>query len=858
MAEQQLLGMASVGGNEEVLRIMQSLSESVEKLAAYMEKAGESAHTTGDYVKEMNTQQIQMNTQIITYNQMITNVQQNTLNIKDNNIAILNAQRDINIELDSQQQKTQGLAEEHKKLEDGKRRNIEKTAKSAAEAIKDPAKMIQEFAEDPMKMIKGLLPGPVGAAIAVGAAALSKYREFEDVSRAGGVGVGEAFGGVGNMMSMSMEARLSSLIGLASMRESMAAQGTLVGKAGFRGDELKEAFDGLAQSARNAGIKLSDYAAIMANIARTAPEMAVSDIKALMEKTSETAASKKILTKDLQTAMSEVFHTMRPYGASGGEMEKLLPSLSDAVKMGYEGILKSPEIAPFFSQGAKRGLDLETVTKEFISTLTTTRTATVAFSDIENLREQIINKALPYSKDFATATANSEKAAESLVEAVNHGKLSMATLLAIFDDAASKFGKTPEQIGKTAGSLDTFGKSIHMSGATLGTAAMSVSGELLKLGFDSNVAFGAGLSAVTAFGTELRDKKIDVGDMVKVMKTQFDVFGVDTIGETKDHMTAFMNVIKHTNIRMEEYSKFLGENSGVMRSYGIDQAEGSALFFSMNQYLRDTTMSVQTFNDMLKGPAAAPEGVQAMAYSRIAGMGGALGEAARNAGGPAGFTQMYEDIQTAAENGKISAALEKAFGGGHGATYYKALNKTMGEAVEGSIRDILGGAGATDIQSFMGEFMFKKLAQSVAGVSMAGTRGGAVGETMKTISQGGTLHLTQKQMADAAHAFGVHTDVFKGAVGTFERVIAALAAAAHIPAMPPATSSGRKSQTMGPSPATFDSIVNAIRQGGGMEDMGLAKAEKPVVNNYRTLDWGGVGEFKPEAPASAVDLFSGK
>jgi hypothetical protein len=232
-------------------------------------------------------------------------------------------------------------------------------------------------------------------------------------------------------------------------------------------------------------------------------------------------------------------------------------------------------------------------------------------------------------------------------------------------------------------------------------------------------------------------------------------------------LVGLSHVIESTNVRFEELTGFLTNSAKTMNFYGREQTEGVAMFMSFNKYMKDGTLAVDSFNELLKGPAGASEGMRAMMHQSLIGTGGELGAAFDKAGVGAGIDILLPDIMHAASGGKVSGALESAFGKGKSKDFYKGMAEKITGAQRDMIMEMVGGAaGTTDVNDPQFQYILSKM-------------GPAIGTTIKGVGEGretGMGFLTsgklptmdakssEKDLATAYSSFGKSTSNFEKAV----------------------------------------------------------------------------------------------
>lgn len=219
-----------------------------------------------------------------------------------------------------------------------------------------------------------------------------------------------------------------------------------------------------------------------------------------------------------------------------------------------------------------------------------------------------------------------------------------------------------------------------------------ISSGLVDMFGSSKEAAMAGVFAVAKFGEAIEQGKMSASDVTKIIRTQMDVFG-ESGPKALSRVDAFADAVQNSSIRMEEFGKFISESSKVMKRYGVDQTEGLELFKGFNQYIRDGSMSMSEFNDLIKGPAGASDPMKAMIFERLSGMGGATGEAFGKAGVLGSIDVLIPAIaQAARPGGRSTEALRQAFGGEQD---WAAIQTQVQGAFRGTAQDLFNTVGGT-------------------------------------------------------------------------------------------------------------------------------------------------------------------
>lgn len=889
---EQVAGSFSVSANAELLRVLKDIEGALSVIWETTEKSGQSTAQMTKNTSDMFTTMTQ-------HIMLVQSLKQQNEALLDITNRQVNNYTNINKELDDQREKQRAVTGDTLSFYDQLQERIERHSKHVTAARLEREKELkaggssEHAPEDIAKVIRGIGSGQGGSMLLdsitkrlpqlliakelIGAS-VGGYREMAGLAYSGGQDVTSAFSGqdstseaAANYGKLTMQGKLNSMMGYASEQESKQALSTLIGKGGFRGDELVSAFDGLAKAAHHAGIGLKEYADVIATVKRTAGgTMETSEIKEKTEWLTELSKKLDVLPKDVLAATTAAYQASGKYDRYA-DYEAIGQNIAKQMAGVYKGVITPQEVSAMYSEGARRGFSTADINAEMNSmvnyamrTLNSGAISGASVGDIDKLRRQIADAITEISPDYKDAFAKAKGAAYDLAGAINLGTASMTTFNNVLDPMVKHMGKTPDEAAAFSRNLDTLGKGMKVSGEDLSKNIMDLAMGLQKMhgsfsqadldfskrvmlsfgeeikslsisaadvsriiltskeayslsnkeaesftrmftnmnhvtgvavdklfNFSSSIANNLvpmfddpkeaailGAKVTTNFARMLNEGTVTSGELTSLLKTQLDVFG-KSAPDAASALDRFKDAVENSNVRMDMFNTLLTANHTTMKKYGVSEESFITAVEGFSSYLKDTSVSMNDFNQLLKGPVGMSEGVQAMAYTDALTSAGPLGALARASGGPLGFIEMQRDVALAAGGGDPSEALKRIFKGQN--VNYQELNNELTMQSRTTFGGLAQGIGATDVADPNSRALLRKLLQA-GGMSVEAA--GKGGEDLLFASLTGTLNTPNRRPDEdtkfnklvtayekTADSFKYGTDVFVRAIHNFDTIV---------------------------------------------------------------------------------------
>lgn len=829
MADQPF--MSGVSGMQDVKALLDLTSEASLNMAEHMNKAGLTFENMNEHIQKTADDMTKMVNSLATYNTIMNGITQSVQNLVSSNNQVTGSINDQITAMDKvlQRQDQQLQKSEQKRQADNAEAERIKSESAHKQSIASTANWIEHPMSSGQSALMGAVPEmailAAGAAMAKGM--FDTYRGYEKIAAAGGSDMGTAFGGAGNIGRFSIESKINSFMGYASESESGNAMSMLI-KSGLRGDELIKTFNGLGEAAEKAGMSLGELTKIVGVLSRRYEEEpgAAGQVKKGTEYATELAQSKGFDTKEFVQAMSEMMSS-RQYlesnrellkgggrGAMAGTlfdvttgkssygemaqqpvqlmMKDIADYLATIQKYVYEGHFTQPQLNGAVTEGIVKGKSWDQITEDLKHLVDVSNVGgDKAEVTLEN-RNKLEQSYLPLVANKITAENEATKMMSgAFVEGLKSGAYSLETLNKVLPVLTSEFHKSPEQITSFAENFDSMGKRIHIAGSEIAGNVIAISKGLVALGIEPSKALETGKSIMSDNIAKLiNEGKLNTGQLNDIMKTHMDVFGEssDTAHKKLDYLA---NSVERAGLRMVELTDFLNSNAQALRRFGISEDSATEAHNHFTKFLHEGTVSGQAFLEILKGPAGASEGVQAMAYEQAVSKGGLIGAIAKQSGGPIGFMTMLQDVNSAVSGGDSSATqalrnFRSQMGGDNDQSFYKNLQGQLFSTIQGVSGNILGSVGGNDMNSWNSRAMLTRMAPGL-GYNISDTYG-----------QGNEA--AGKMLLDHSANFGVGVDKFTSAAQDIKDAASIMKsiASGHNVSVPP---SPRKNASVTPQPA---------------------------------------------------------
>ena len=725
--------MMSVSGSDDSAKYMKDMIDGLAEISLFTEKLGNDFEKVGGNIGTMVKQNEAMLMSLQAYTLIMQTLNQGTT-------ELLQSNRQLSIEFSNQNtQQDMFLSKEEQRLAMAQKRiqaEDEAAKKKYSEEVGKTAGAIKNPLSAGMNAISNIVPelAIIEAIAAVAKSSFDAYRGYEKMASSGGTDI-SGMGGMGGIGKFNMESRINTFMGYGTEAESQGAMISLM-KAGLRGDELADAFDGLGKAAEEAGMKMQDYAATVGLLTRRYNEGTGSSATAAKEgidSASRIAEANKFDKEGFIKSVVEVSANNRAYFESNPEMKRVIKeagpgqdpletimiTVAQQLKAYqnevYKGNITQEQYNKTIGDGVRQNKSWGDIMEEMASVQNIANRAGEKTGVVMEYRNKLEEQYLPYATNRLEAEKEATITLKSgFVEGLKEGKYSLETLNAVLPDLQSKFGKQGDSITDFSMKYDKMGKELGIDGKQIATNVTTMAKDLIPIIKDPAVALATSEALMTESIAKLMNtNQLSVGQSTAFMKTSIDVMG-DSATEAKNRLLNLAKTVDGTDMRLGEMIDFLNSSAQALRKFGISEDAAAHTRSEFNKYLHDGSISLQSFNELLKGPAGASEGVKAMAYESAMGKGGMAGALAKESGNVFGFDVALGDLNDVISGKKAPTKALESFkskmGGGKG--FYSDLQKQVLGEISGTMGDVVEGAGFGG-DSFGARGLQSKLAPSL-------------------------------------------------------------------------------------------------------------------------------------------------
>lgn len=369
------------------------------------------------------------------------------------------------------------------------------------------------------------------------------------------------------------------------------------------------------------------------------------------------------------------------------------------------------------------------------------------------------------TQDRPGSLSMANKVISQFIPELKNSTLSFSDLNNMTELMVERFDMTAGEIAAAGKLFVRVGRETDVSASKIANWTSQFAESTMDMFDSQEEAMANAMVSVSAFASAIDQGKVTISDFQEFQRQQMDIMSADP-QQARGKFDFLLDIVEKTGIRMSELSHYTEDLASINRQYGYEQRAGTAVLAQFMQEIRSGTTDVQDLFAVMKGTTGGTPGFQAMVGEEFSGeVGGAF----------AGMDPLTRNlVMEQIQQGQMTDTLRETFGG----TGIESLQRQLRSVRNRVMRQMLGEGSRAERAARL-----RALSGSIFGTQL-GSRGQGVEDVLDLIDRGGDVDVesaiqeasveTERSatpLEQAYSKFGLSTDKFSGAVGTFSKAV---------------------------------------------------------------------------------------